>query len=558
MNPINKDSDLLELFASLNNHEVFTPPDIAKKMLDLLPKNVWSEPQFKFLDPAVKTGVFLREIFFRLFDGLEGKGEIIGFDGKKYNLNDTQERINHILKNMVFGISTSELTGYMGRRTLYGTMNASSNKGEYILGLMGEKEKKEGKTTERLDQNLCELESGENINKYYKESIFKEDENYKGFEKEGNIFYPHEEVDEKKRLVQEKDEDTSGIEDSFFPFIETNIKHKKIKEIQENKMKFDVIIGNPPYQINNGGGLGASADPIYQKFIKMAILINPTYVSMITPSRWFSGGKPEFIEFRKFIKNNNKIKEIVDFENAKECFNSVVIDGGVNYFLWKKDHMGDCRFSTNNNYKNRITIKTRPLFEEDMDTIIRDSLSLSIFKKVKNKQNISTIISSQDPFGLDKRVPGTQKRVKWKLLDNKIKNFTKIYLKQNTIKFIQSSAITKNNNNLNKYKVILKKAFKGKIKSKIIEPNEICSETFLAIFYSSESEAKNMKRYLETNFVNFILLLKKISHNTSKTDFSLVPDLPMTEEWTDEKLYKKYNLTQKEIDYIEESIAEMK
>ena len=120
--------DILVLFEALNNHEIFTPPKLAKEMLDLLPEEVWINPSLKFLDPCTKSGIFLREIFYRLYEGLKAKGVHKAHDGLEYDLSDDQERINHILKNMIYGIATSELTGYVARRTLYGVMEANTDK----------------------------------------------------------------------------------------------------------------------------------------------------------------------------------------------------------------------------------------------------------------------------------------------------------------------------------------------------------------------------------------------------------------------------------------------
>ena len=552
--------DILVTFENLNNHEVFTPPRVARDMLNLLPEEIWSNPQIKLLDPAVKTGVFLRESFYRFFEGLEDIGEITGYDGIKYDLNKQQERINHILKNMLFGIATSELTGYISRRTLYGVMKANSIKKNNALKSIIKINGIENWSKEKMKK----YEKSISINDYFDFNIFKSDINYKGFEEEGNIFYPTDEV--QKRVIEE---DNYELEDSYYPFIEDEVKHKKIKEIKENEMKFDVIIGNPPYQISKGKGL--EDQPIYQEFIYTAIKLNPMYLTMIVPSRWMTDGNSTLKKFRKFMLNEQykNILEIVDYKNAKDCFQSVNFSGGVNYFLWSINGNINTKYTQKNKDK-KIFSEYRKL--NDMDILIREKagIDFSILSKVKNNNGIfyDSICSNLRPFLNDPTQLKINKNYMKKQDSN---NNLKIYVsnKVSSDKYMyipKETHISKNKDKVKLHKVLISKAYGGnrsetpQIINKPIyaEPGTISSMTYLLLdSFKTKSEAINLIKYVKTKFFRFMLSLKKNTQNTTNITYSFVPVLPMTEEWTDKKLYKKYNLTQEEIEYIEKSIAEM-
>jgi len=543
-----KEQDILIMLASLSNHEIFTPPHIANSMLDLLPKEVFKKPEYKFLDPGVKTGVFLREIVIRLNEGLKGKGEHIGFDGKTYNLNDKQERLNHILKNMVFGIAISELTGYISRRTLYGVMEANSEKFNSFVNnleiLSNENKITEEKKFKQLDRTI--------FNDYYDYNMFQDDENYKGFEKEGNIFYPILEVDEEN-------------EDIFFPFID-EVKHTKINEIKQQKrfnkitnkeedMKFDVIIGNPPYQINDGGGLGANARPIYHLFVENAIKMNPNYISMIIPSRWMTDGRG-LNTFRKNMLNDNRISKIVDFKNAKECFPTVEIKGGINYFLWDIKHNDLCKY---NNIQRNLS---------KYDIFIRNNKAISILEKININKNMFQRVQKYGPFA---NINEKRNIFKDFHLDIKKENCVKYYgnklklKKSNGIGFIPKNKLISNLDLIEKHKVLIPKANGNGNDKNILsqpiyaEPNSVCSETYLIVdYFDTKKEAENLIKYIKTKFFRFLVSLRKNTQNTTKYSYAFVPILDMNIEWTDEMLYKKYNLTEDEINYIETSIKEMK
>lgn len=385
--------DILSLFEALNSHEVFTPPRVARQMLDLLPQEIWSDPSMKILDPCTKSGVFLRESFYRLFSSLYGKGIYETENGDIYDLDDKQQRINHILKNMLFGIATSELTAYLSRRTLYGVMKANTDKQISAIEAF-EQSSNFHQWTEQEKYNFI----GRNkFNEYFDHKLFCTPE-YEGFEEEGNIFYPNDEV---KKLVMK--EDDYEIEDKYFPFIEENTKHKKILDIRGSIMKFDVIIGNPPYQISDGGGNGASAMPIYQNFVSLAKSLNSKYISFIIPSRWFSGGKGLDL-FRFSMLKDKSIKKLVDFQNGKDCFPGTSISGGVCYFIMDRNHNGKCEVV--NVMGNKYQSKKRYL--DSHSIFIRSNLAIDIVTKIQKNCTtyFSSIVSSRNPFGLASKTRG--------------------------------------------------------------------------------------------------------------------------------------------------------
>lgn len=532
-------NDILSLFEQLNNHEIFTPPRVARDMLDMLPPEVWSDPSLKFLDPCVKSGVFLREIFYRLFEGLKDKGQFKAFDGISYNLSDNRQRINHIFKNMLYGIATSELTGYVARRTLYGVMEADSDK--QIAAL-------DSYTATVLDSPMLGSLQDKYIerstfNEYYDHSIFNTPE-HEGFEKEGNIFYPAGEVS-----MRVAEDGNYLIEDTYFPFIDNRTSHKKILDIKKGAMKFDVIIGNPPYQLSDGGH-GASAKPIYNEFIEQAIRLNPKYLSMITPSRWMVGGKG-LDKFRKSFLSDKRIRLMRNFVDSRVCFPSVGLEGGVNYFLWDKSYNGACSF-------NGIV---RVL--DEFDTFIQDEVGISVLHKIK-KVDSSTLmakVSSGKPFGIRtffkeySDAPTPKKSIK--LYGNKL-----TMKATNGIGYVSIDQINDKSLILQKHKVIISEAYGGLDqvlgRPMYIESNSCCSETYIVVgAFDNKQACDYLITYIKSKFFRFMVSLKKNTQHGSKSVYEFVPDLPMDREWTDAILYSRYGLTSEEINHIENRISSM-
>ncbi len=494
MRPNLYNPDVLTCLANLSNDEVFTPPQLANQMLDMLPQELFESKETTFLDPCCKSGVFLREIAKRLIKGLEQE------------IPNLQERLNHIYTKQLFGIAITELTALLSRRSTYCSKFAN---GKY---------------------SVC--------------SDFNDID--------GNIWFKRiQHTWENGRCKycgasqSEYDRDES-LETHAYQFIHNP------KELK--KMKFDVIVGNPPYQLSDGGAQ-ASASPLYHLFVQQAKKLNPRFLTMIIPARWYAGGKG-LDDFRDEMLHDSRLRVIHDFFDASECFPSVEIKGGVCYFLWDRDNKGLCKVFTHE--KGEITsIADRPLLEKDTDIFIRYNKAISILHKVLSKKetSFSSIVSSRKPFGL----PTNFVDYKTTWFDGSVK----IYANKNQ-GFVDLSKIEKNRGLIKKYKLFIPKAIGSgdirtdRLKPIIAEPNTCCTETYVVIGpFEDLTRTKNAISYIETNFFHFLLGLKKITQDATLKVYQFVPLQDFNEPWTDEKLYKKYGLTQEEIDFIESMIRPM-
>lgn len=495
--------DILTCLANLSNDEVFTPPSLANQILDMLPQELFESKDTKFLDPACKSGIFLREIARRLMKGLE---KIIP---------DEQERRNHIFTKQILGIAITELTAQMSRRSVYCSKQAN---GKY---------------------SVCNEFANEDGNIKFTPILHTF--------KNGNCVYCGASEKEYGEKVRNK------LESHAYEFI--HLTEKQIKEMQE--MKFDVIIGNPPYQLSDGGGTGSSAMPLYHRFVEQAQKLNPRYLTMIIPSRWFAGGKG-LDEFREHMLNLGKIKKLVDYADSAECFPGVTIAGGVCYFLWEKDYNGPCNVV---NMKNgiKVTEKTRPLNE--FNIFVRDNTAIEIIKKIKklNEKTLDNIVYSRNIFGLNSSIEGHLAKNEGDLTLYSLNGVS--YVEQNDVVKVKDDLI-------NKYKVMMTKAMSGGNKPssdgsylvisntmRILKPQEICTETYLCIGnFNNKIEANNLYNYLKTKFFRFLLLQALTSINISKDKFCFIPIQDFTKSFNDAELYKKYKLTQAEIDFIEATI----
>ncbi len=336
---------------------------------------------------------------------------------------------------------------------------------------------------------------------------------------------------------------------------------KIIKKLKD--MRFDTIIGNPPYQRNDGGGMGSSAPAIYNYFVDIARNLSTQYICIITPSRWFTGGRG-LDEFRDNMLNDNHLRILHDYPDASDCFPGVEIKGGVSYFLRNRHEDGLCTVVTHNG--NNINVVERPMREQNAEVFIRDSKIIDILRKVQklNEQRFSDIISPNDPFGYDIRENNSYKRVKPDFSLAPFNDSIEFYYngwRKNGVGYIKRETVRKNVEWIDYYKVLIPKAW-GVGNSKvdwitpfIVEPGSCCTETYLVIGpYESKQVAENVVSYMQTKLFHLLVSIVKITQNAMQKAYSFVPMQDFSKSWTDAELYKKYNLNDDEITFIESMI----
>lgn len=487
--------DVLSCLANLSNDEVFTPPELANEMLDMLPKEIWSNPNAAFLDPCCKSGVFLREIAKRLIEGLE---DIIP---------NLEKRLDHIYKHQVFGIAITELTSLLSRRSLYCSKYPNS-----------------------------------------KYSVVKFDE------PQGRIDYKK--LDHKwaygrckycgvPKAVYDRNE---ALETYAYEFIHLD----NLEEIFG--MKFDVIVGNPPYQMNDGGGNGSSAMPIYHRFIEQAKRLNPRYLCMIVPAKWQSGGKG-LDAFRDSMLHDQRIKQMVTYSDSRDCFQGVDIAGGVSYFLWERDYCGPCLATLCEN--GEIISSSRRL--DEFPIFIASDRAVKIIRTVRKRSTkfYDSIVRSRKPFGIGAGAKSSRGDLALRY--------------RGGMTTVQSSEVTSGHEMIDKWKVIISKAAaehagqsdkNGQRKMltviEILAPKTVCSETYLVVnAFDTRDEAENLAAYIRTKFVRYLIWQATPTQNISKSCFAFVPDVDLSQPLTDESLYKMFDLDDDDINEIESKMKSM-
>ncbi len=509
----NRNPDVLTCIANLSNDEVFTPPELANQMLDMLTEawakdnngeNIWENRDVRFLDPCTKSGVFLREITARLTIGLEKK------------IPELEKRVDHILSKQVYGIGITKLTSLLARRSVYCSKNADG-----------------------------------------KHSIAKSLNS-----KDGNIWYKRLEHtwNETKciycgapKIVLDRGSD---VENYAYAFIHADNINRTIKDSFGDDMQFDVIIGNPPYQMKGGAG-GSSDSSIYHLFVEQAKRLEPKYLSMVIPSRWLAGGRG-LDDFRKEMLNSRQIKKLVDYPVSKEVFPNVEIKGGICYFIWSSSYSGPCSVTV---FRGEQSTTSNRLLEE-FDVFVRDPIAVQILNKVLNKSHIGmdSIVSNREPFKIESNFSGWHKAEK----KGDIKLF-RIASSKRQLAWMPRSEIVKNVDLIDKWKVLVPKAYGAgeTIPHQILgrpwlaSPPSACTGSFLAIPADSEAVAKSILSYYQTKFFRFLVSLRKITQDAFSHMYTWVPMQSWDRQWIDDDLYKMYKLTTDEIEYIESVIRPM-
>lgn len=528
--------DVLTCIANLSNDEVFTPPEMANAMLDLLAErwadahdgaDIWADPNVTFLDPFTKSGVFLREITRRLTDGLYR------------DFPDRTERVDYILTRQVYGIGITQLTALLARRSVYCSKYAN---GPHSIARSFDDE----------DGNIW-FQRTEHTwtggQKEYRADPLTGDE---------KVVYTH-----RKCQYCGAGEDDYGrgdeLETHAYAFIHTDDIKARIRELFGDTMQFDVIIGNPPYQLGDGGGGGgASATPIYNLFVENALSLDPRFAVMITPSRWFSGGKG-LDSFRDRMLGDRHLSELVDFPQLYDVFPGVKIRGGVSYWLWSRGHDGDCRVTTKigNEIQGEPVVRSLNAY----DVLVRRNEAVEILDRVSAyrvdgaaEPSLGDQVSARKPFGLTNQVGKKTMRG--------ITDPVLVYGNQVT-SYLPRTDITAHDEWIDKWKVLLVKAhgtsgrddFTILGKPVIAGPGSACTETYLVMgVYETEEEASNFAVYMRTRFARFLVSIRKITQNITRDTYRFVPVLPLDRIWTDAMLYQRYGITDEQIRFIESQI----
>lgn len=511
-----RNPDVLNCIANLSNDEVFTPPEFANRMLDTLAAawadrnggaDIWADSSVRFLDPCTKSGVFLREIAKRLIIGLANE------------IPDLQARIDHILTRQIFGIGITQLTAYLARRTLYCSKHAN-----------GPHSVTRGFSTDS-----------------------------------GNIWFErveHRWVGGKCTYCgasQGTLDRGDGMESHAYAFIHTDDIKARVAELFGGEMQFDVIIGNPPYQLASDGG--TRDVPIYQHFVEQAKKLEPRFLTMIIPSRWMASGLG-LAEFRQATLNDRRIRHLVDYQNAADVFSSVGINGGVCYFLWDSEHNGPCLVSSvRTGELNGPTARAL----NEFDVLVRDDRALEILRKVINfnEPSVNSILARDKEFGWTSNFDGFHE-------DRREGDIPLYYIRKvkRSIGYIGRNNVNKSEHLIDFWKLLVPAVGSGREREKsgvdlvlgpsLVAPSpSVCTQSYLFFYASSREEVESIRSYYVTRFFRFLVSLRKISQHATHSTYRWVPMQTWDRTWTDAELYRKYNITKAEVGYIESLIRPM-
>lgn len=518
-----RNPDVLTCIANLSNDEVFTPPEFANRMLDTLAEtwaahkngaNIWTDKTVKFLDPCTKSGVFLREITSRLTIGLADE------------FPDLERRVDHILTQQVFGIGITQLTSMLARRSVYCSKIANST-----------------------------------------HSIAKSFQN-----SDGNIRFDrvdHTWINDKcqycgaNRTIYGRAEE---LETHAYAFIHTHDIKTRLTNLFGGNMQFDVIIGNPPYQLSDGGA-GMSAIPIYQHFVDQAKTLEPRYLCMVTPARWVAGGKG-LDDFRERMLHDRHMRVLVDFLDASDAFPGVDVAGGIAYFLWDRDNEGDCNVTTVHRGESIGPIRRRL---DEFDVFVRHAPSVDILHKVwpngpSLELSMASMVSVRNAFGFPTNARGHASAQGMNAPVELVSSVTS----DSHHEWVERSDVSTNAAWIDEWKATFGGAapaggrpdkdgrYYGLSSIRVLPPGTVCTETYLvAGHFTQESEAVALDGYLRTRFVRFLISLRAVTQHVTRSSFSFVPIQDFTRSWNDSDLYLKYGITSDEVDFIERMVRPM-
>lgn len=544
----NRAPDVLNTIANLSSDEVFTPPEFANRMLDTLAEAwaadnggalIWADPDVTFLDPATKSGVFLREITKRL---VQGQGNPAEGSAERKAL------VDRVLTKQVFGLGMTSLTALLARRSLYCSKDAT---GEHSIATSFDRpwgniwfERTEHEWTARKRERRVDPISAEEV----------------------LVELPGTGRCKWCPAAEQSYGRGSDLETHAYALLHTDDPQRLVSETYGGDMHFDVIIGNPPYQLgaqkdDSTERLGRVRDvPIYQRFIQAAKALEPRYLTMVTPSRWFAGGLG-LSEFRDEMLRDHRIRNVVDFPASGEVFPGVDISGGVSYFLWDASHSGGTSVMTVRG-ENAETAE-RDLSE--FDIFVRDARSAAILRKVLalREPSIRGILSADKEFGWTSNFDGFH-------FEEKPGDVPIHYNRKGKrlVGYISRGEVAKSAGLIDTWKVMVPSAgFEhgggdGKamrvLSTPFITPSpSVCTQTYLFFRVTDRAEAESLRSYLGTRFLRFLVSLRKITQHASPATYTWVPMQPWDRLWTDAELYAKYLLTEEEVAYIESMIKPM-
>ncbi|WP_455904040.1 Eco57I restriction-modification methylase domain-containing protein [Microbacterium sp.] len=505
--------DVLTCIANLSNDEVFTPPELANQMLDSVADawaethdgdDIWQDRNVTFLDPVTKSGVFLREIVARLTEGLAEQ------------IPDLQERVDHILTKQVYGIAITQLTALLARRSVYCSKDATG------------------------------LHSvAQSFNRGW-----------------GNIWFERTEhtwaADRCAYCGAQRDRFSrdGSLETHAYAFIHATDPRSLSAKLFGADVQFDVIIGNPPYQMTGAAG-GTSDASIYHLFVEQAQRLDPRFLTMVTPSRWLAGGRG-MDDFRALMLGSRHLRALVDFPMSAEVFPGVEVKGGISYFLWDGSYSGACNITVTRGSQHQSSVRML----DEFDVFIRDARAAAILKKVMNFQekSITSILARDTPFGFASNFD--------RFDDEQGPNSIPLFLirrMKRSVGWVERKEIRKNADSIDTWKLLVPEAYNGGdaiphqvLGKPCIAPNpSVCTQSYLFLRCGSESEAASLQSYYSTRFFRFLVSLRKITQHAIHSTYRWVPMQTWDRTWSDDELYAKYGITDDEAAFIESQVKPM-